>query len=341
MISILLDKGAALSSLSPQQMSRVKEYFTLYLVQAITFREAMAGCVSLLDYDQSDLRIVIRERLSTMIGDPHCNTVIKPAIILLARGNSSGFTQAKCNPRFTSSVIQKNRRAFNKVLRSVQFQPTSSKGLAILEDVYLNKVQPHAKSYVMHKAKFLLAAEHGLSYDDMINDLLLLALRAFRWYWPFRSGLHMLNTMRATISNRGKSMVKYNVADSRRRLIMLPSGEMYNREASGGYDAACNSAAATDPAIRDITIDLMMHRVAAKAGAAPVVKFVTDEAMQDRFVSWVGHRLGVGFHSLEELADHIAESRPRLSYTKMVAKFLGQPHDAVSGTLSELRHAMQ
>lgn len=294
-------------------------------------------CNAVLDIDQADMRVAIKEKLSIMIEDHYCNTVVKPALIQLARGNSAGFSAARCDPRATRAIIQRNEKAFKKVLRSVKFRQSSSAEFRALESEYVEKVRPHARNYVMRWAGFLMSADHGLSADDMINDLLLLAMRAFRWYYPFRSGLHMLNTMRATITNRGKSMVNYNVADCRRRLMMMDNGDMYNRESSGGYEAALNVPdPRADP--HDITTDLLVQRVALDPAAIPVVNFVNDDAAQDRFVSWASHRVGVGFRSMDDMLEHLHANR--LSYEKLLACYLKQPYTSVRKTLTDLRTSL-
>jgi hypothetical protein len=338
MMSLFLDKGAQLRRLSPKQMDRIRAEFILYLVHATTFLQCMSRCTQVLEPDQADLRSVIKEKLTDMIEDHYCNTVIKIAILRLAQGDPGGFVRANCNPDFTLKVIAANKKAFKRRLDEVQFGQLRSQSIARIEQEYLEKVRPHAKHYVMSKARFLMSSEHGLKAEDMINDLLLLALRSFRWYYPFRKGLHMLNTMRMTISNRGKGLVRYNVADGRRRLIMLESGEMYNRESSGEFDLALNSPnGSSDPTkARNAFIDTM--RLYEKPEYAPVANFVVDLTKQAAFVDWCSHRYGKLFHNMESLSKYIAENK--INYAKLLSCFLEHPHQYVNEALSQLRLAI-
>lgn len=335
MISIILDEGARLRRLSRSQMNYVKEQFILYLVHGISFREAIARCNAILEDDQHAERVVIKERLAAMIEDHYCNTVVKPAIIMLARGDRSAFRKAHASTAFTATVIRRHPKIFRRVVRDVKFDDLSPRGIATVERDYLERVQSHARNYVWRKAKFLMSAEHGLSASDMINDLQLLALRAFRWYFPFRSGLHMLNTMRSTISNRGKSMVKYNVADSRRRLIALPNGETYNRESSGDYDKALNSSVGSSNPVVHLDLQLSLEKLGRRPDYSRVVKFVASPKIQDRFVGWASHRVGVRFSDMEDLSAYIA--REKLSYTRMLSRFLAVPPTKTREVLKELR----
>lgn len=320
MISILLEDGARLQRLSKNQMRLVKEAFILYLVHEISFREASAICLGLLEDDQIEEADVIRERLSTMIEDHYCNTVIKPAIIRLAAGDASVFRANKCSTQFVRWVISRNKRAFRNVLKSVCFEDLTPKGIRDVEMDYLVRVESHSKNYVMNKARFLCSAEHGLSVRDLVSDLQILALRAFRWYFPFRNGLHMLNTMRATITNRGRSLVKYSTADSRRRLIMLDSGEMYNRESSGNLEEALNSEAGSVDPRRAIEIGMDLQRMSENRRLRPIVSFIGNPDAQDAFVGWAGYRYGRRFDNIEQLAEYLRKHNK--SYIVVLSHFL-------------------
>lgn len=335
MIRSFTDRGDVFSRLAPQQKRALDEQFLLYLVQAQSFREAIANSVVVLSDDHYDLKEVVKERLTTMIEDPVCNTCIKPAVLRLAAGDAAGFRAMAENPRRTRQIIARNKKAFRRVLRQVKFDNVGPTHISSIVEEYLEKVRPHARNFVNYRAVFLATAEHGLSTKELITDLMIIGLRTFRWYYPYREGLHMLNTLRAAITNRGNSLIRYKTADVRRRLIMLDSGEMYNRESSGDFDAALNSAACAYNPTRLVNLSLDMELLR-KSGYNPqVIDFVRSPSMQDKFVGWAGAKYAEPFSSIEDVSRYLAAQNK--SYPKVLSRFLQQPRTEVFAALNALR----
>jgi len=335
MIRSFLDRGDELRELDAAQKRALDEQFLLYLVHGTSFRDALRESAELLTEYQFFLKEVIKAKLTTMIEDPVCNTRIKPAVLRLAAGDTTGFRVMQENPRRTRRIVSKNAKTFRRLLREVKFDEIGPTSIASLEEEYLESVRPHARNFVNYRAVFLTSAEHGLSTKDMITDLMIIALRTFRWYYPYREGLHMLNTMRAAITNRGNSLIKYNTADVRRRLIMLDSGEMYNRESSGDYEAALNSSAGSADPTRWSNLRLDIDRLREYGYNPSVIEFVSSPEMQDRFVGWVGAKYGVRLSSIEDVGRYLKSNGK--SYKKVVALFLQQPAKSVNTALNALR----
>lgn len=335
MIRSFLDRGDDLHRLDSRQKRHLDEQFLLYLVHGQSFREALQKSTEILREDQFDVREVVKAKLTALIEDPVCNTRIKPAVLRLADGDPIGFRVLDECPRRTKRIVANNAKTFRRVLRQVKFDEIGPTNIASLEQEYIDRVTPHARNFVNYRAVFLTSAEHGLSTKDMITDLKIVALRTFRWYYPYREGLHMLNTMRSAITNRGNSLIRYNTADVRRRLIMLESGEMYNRESSGDYEAALNSSAGSFDPTRAADLRIDIDRLKDRGYNSSVIQFVSSPEMQDRFIGWMSARYGMQFSSIDDASRYMAHHRK--SYYKLLSMFLQQPRDHVKLALGALK----
>lgn len=335
MIRSFIDRGDVFSRLDAQQKRALDEQFLLYLVQGQTFRAALANSAGILRDDQFDLKDVIKERLTAMIEDPVCNTCIKPAVLRLAAGDPVGFRVLAESPSRTRRIIKKHPKVFRRVLRQVKFDNIGPTHISEVVEDYLDKVRSHARNFVNYRAVFLATAEHGLSTKELITDLMIIGLRTFRWYYPYREGLHMLNTMRAAITNRGNSLIRYKTADVRRRLIMLDSGEMYNRESSGDFEASLNSQACAYNPTRLVDLTLDLERLRGSGYNRQVIDFVQSPIMHDRFVGWASARYGEKFSSLEDVSRYLNSNKK--SYMKVLSQFLEQPKTEVRAALTALR----
>ena len=331
-----VERGASLTSLSTQQLAEIERQFILYLMQITTFWRAVSACTAVLDDDQAHLRAVIKAKMADMIADVHCNAMFKPAILRLAAGDRTGFKRLGENPTRTLRVIAGSRMAFDDRINAVQYDIGSvgPKHLSSIEMVHLEKVKPHSTRFARTKARFLTMGEAGLELTDIVKDLQMLALRSLRWYYPFRSGLHLENTMRNTITNRGRSAIKYATADVRRRLVQGDDGVTYNRESSGlGYEIAIQSGYAQDPT-DDLAIRSKLHSLARSGGTvADVVKFMLDHLLQEKFIDWVAKNdpRAAGSTDLTDVVSACGD------YGGLIAGFLGCRPSDVRTALSDIQ----
>lgn len=337
MLISFLERGNDLKSLSKPQMLEVEAAFLLYLTKAISFREAFTQCEMVLDDDQEHLRVAIKSKLSRMIEDADCNIRFKPAILRLAAGDDTGFRKLNAPVNRTSSIIQKHKRLLKGRLSKLAFpiEQIGPKHLASLEMQHLESVEPHARRYVNRHARFLTMGDSGTTVDDLTRDLIVLALRAMRWYYPFLSGLHMSNTMRRTITNRGRGLVTYSVSGSRQRLVMDESGRMLNRESSLEFDSASNwQGWSENPSgERDLQFDI---RQLAKTSAVHelMAKFLLDGKVQEAFCHWLE---GI-IPSCAGCADvSAAVKKSGHEYAVLLSRFLSVPKDSIEQALTDFR----
>lgn len=337
MIRAFIDRGDAFRDAPASLRRLLDEQFLLYLLHATKFRDVLATVNDNLDEDTAYLKPLVKVRLTEMIDDPTCNTYVKPSVLRLIAGDKTGFRAMRVSTSRTAKIIARHEKAFVRRLKALEFDVSEigPQQITRLELEYLDKVRQHSKNFAQYKARFLITAEHGLSLENIVSDLQMVGLRTFRWYYPFRTGLHMTNSMRRAITNRGNSLIKYNVADVRRRLIMLDSGEMYNRESSGDYDAALNSSAGSVDYTRAIDLSLDVMRLSEKGYSPGVLDFVRDPQVQDRFIGWYSAKCG------KQLADMVEVSRRITlegdSYTSLLAEFLEEPREGVRAALKALR----
>jgi hypothetical protein len=337
MLMSFIEKGGELRDLSRSQLQVIESQFALYLVHGTTMHAAVQRCTEVLDDDQMDARSVIRKRLAEMIGDPECNTRYKPAIIRLAAGDDLGYKRMGVSPKRCRALIERNARAFRRAVRQVQhpIQIIGPKHLGSIEVQHLENVRSHAVRFVRSKARFLSMGEAGLETRDLVNDLLALALRSMRWYYPFRTGLHIENTMRKTITNRGRSLIKFNTADQRARLVQDEFGVTYNRESGSGFDAAIKSLAAShDPSHLHRLNSVLDRTIRGGGPTGRVAAFVKDQARQERFLDWVA-RTVPGTADVQDVAE--AVQRFGLDYPMLLARYLHLQRREVQSALEMLR----
>lgn len=322
MLMSFVEKGATLRRLSRSQLAAIEVQFMLYLLQATTFFNALRICDAVLDDDQADLRSVLKQKLADMIEDPDCNTMFKPAILRLARRDDLGFRKLGESPKRTQAILSAHWPRIRPRVCAVEF-PIHIIGpnhLKSIEMVHLDKVRPHASHFIRKYARFLTMGESTREHRDMVEDLLLLALRSLRWYYPFRKGLHIENTMRSTITNRGRSLIKFHTADQRARLVQGEDGITYNRETNVGFDFALNSSACSyDPSnIRFMSIGLQR---AAKEDSTlgSIARFIISPTMQDRFLDWLTRR-DPRIANAQDVADAMTICRG--DYAALLAQFL-------------------
>jgi hypothetical protein len=263
----------------------------LYLLHAINFYEAMHRCDSILDDDQEHMKVIIKSRLAAMIENADCNMIYKPAILRLTRGDATIFKELDVSPKQTIAILKNNKNLLNDELKKIKY-PISVLGpshLRFLENEHLPLVVNHAEHYVLRYARFLTQGNSGMTSGDMVNDLVLLALRAMRWYYPYLSGLHLTNTMRATITNRGRGSITYNVVDSRRRMFQTRDGKTINRESSAFFDQASNWSGYSEDPTNYNNITTSITKTSNKVEAV-LAKFVLNGKIQDDFLTWLENK---------------------------------------------------
>jgi hypothetical protein len=336
MLISFLERGMILQTLSRSQMLEVEKAFTWYLLNSIRYLDAAAMCEKVLDPDQVHLKPIIKARLSTMIEDYDCNVLFKPALLRLGAGDNSLFRKLKTSPRRSQLILDTNRKAVRVSLRKVQY-PLNIIGpdhVKELEEEHLALVEKHAWNHVSRHAKFLTMGGSGTSVGDMVNDLQLLAMRAFRHYYPFRKGLHLTNTMRATITNRGRGMVKYYTAGVRQRFIMDENYKMVNRENGGlAYDIALDTyddRSAESGRALDFDIQALAN---GKGSVAEVAKFMRDPIAQDRFITWLEQDFSIS--DAADVAEAVQMSgKP---YSLLLSRYLKRPRDEVRKAIVQIR----
>ena len=333
-----IEQGATLKPLSRSQMLDVETAFTLYLLRVISFREAYKRCDALLDEDQEHLKIVIKSKLSKMIEDADCNTIFKPAILRLINGDDIGFRKFNFPTARTLKIIRHNQvPLFNRIKHiAYPINKIGPKHIQKLETEYLDIVKPHADRYVARYARFLTMGDSGTTLDDLSRDLIVLALRSMRQYYPWRKGLHLANTMRQTITNRGRGMITYSVAGVRQRLVMDEHrGVMVNRESSSEFDTASNWRGWADDPSRIRPLQSQIASIARGGDSeAKVAQFVLSPENHDQFCNWLEDLLPVT-KGTEDISSAVKKSG--YPYAMLLAKFLKLPLAEVTLALSRLQ----
>jgi hypothetical protein len=372
MLVSYLERGMQLRMLSASQMLEVEKAFTWYLLKTIRYQQAVPICVKVLDPDQEHLKIAIKQRLTALISDHDCNVLFKPALLRLAAKDDSLFRQLNTDPERSLKILRSNRERMKFALNEVKF-PIDIIGpdhIRELQDEHLHQVESHAYRYVSKNMKFLTMGDSGISIEDMVTDLKALALSAMRQYYPFREGLHLTNTMRSTITNRGRSAITYSTSQRRQRVSMtglspetlleennrknllekcLQSQDfeewrrfklnqkykMENREAGGvALDVALNTHTGTS-IDGGLPLELDIQAMAeGENTAALIARFVLDQTEQDAFCSWIERHV----KKVVGAADVASAVRMSgISYSWLLAKYFGVPREEVAETLNSLK----
>jgi hypothetical protein len=297
MLSAFLESGNSLSSLSRSQLSVLQKAFMLYLLQAIKFNDAMRICNKVLDEDQEHMKVVIKTKLAEMIENPDCNLIYKPAILRLANGDYTGFRRLGVSISPTLKIIRTNFHLVEPQLKKIKY-PISVLGpshIGKLEKEQLPLVEKHAFFYVKRFARFLTQGDSGISVEEMVKDLIIIALRTMRWYYPYISELHLTNTMRRSITNRGRGMISYNVVESRRRIINDENGNTVNRESTTLYarygSLVDNWLGFSNNPINAVDARMSLNSLQCQNNnIGKVASFILSEDSQAKFVKWVNAR---------------------------------------------------
>jgi hypothetical protein len=332
LVGFLEQNAQIRNSLSRSQMFEIETIFLLYLLKVISFRQAATQTDNVLDPDQAHLRIILKQKLSDLIGDADCNTVIKPAVLRLAAGDATGFKAAQASPQRTLQIIKRYKKPIMEQVRKCVFplNEIGPKHVRKLEAEQLKLIMPHVKSHVYTKARFLTNGDSGLALTDIQHELLLLALRALRSYYPFREGLYLTNTLRNTVTLRGRGFVTAATATCRRRLVM--QGDKSVNLESTVEDIDNMSEFSVDPcSLRDLQNGLL--QVASKGGVASrIANFLLSPEKQDEFCFWVERIAQV---KGEDLADTVKKTG--LPYASLLSRYLELPKRDVRYALEKIQ----
>ena len=337
MLSAFLESGNTLSALSASQMHTLKRAFMLYLLQAVKFNDAMKLCYKILDEDQDHLRVVIKAKLAEMIENPDCNLIYKPAILRLAMGDPSVFKSMGVSTAATKNIIARDWHIIKPQLTKIKYPITELglKHIESLENEQIPLVEKHAMFYVMRYSRFLTQGDSGLTIEDMTKDLVVVALRAMRWYYPYISKLHLTNIMRRSITNRGRGMITYNVVESRRRVFTDEDGRTINRESVAAFASASDWIGFSEDPTSGMNMKLVLEDLSRNN---PVVKklssFILSDKIQDEFLSWLEKRYGI-----KEDTIPTAVTKSGKSYAYLLANFLQIDKDEVKKALLQIRAA--
>jgi hypothetical protein len=313
-------------------MFEVETAFLLYLIKGYTFRQAYNRCEVVLDDDQEYLKLVIKSKLSKMIEDANCNIYFKPAILRLAAGDDTGFVSLNAPTSRTNAIIARNRSLFNQRLEEVVY-PLSTIGpkhLKSIESVHLDIVTPHAEAHAKKYGTFLTNRDSGFTLKDMVQELLLAASKAIRAYYPFRKNLHLTNTMRQSMTNRGRGLITYNV-----NRLVPEDGKSVERESSVHFEDATNweGWAEDSSKLNDLKWKLSSLAKTSKT-YDKVANFMLSAELQDEFCSWLEeHNPGTRVIDF----DYISQSG--IPYYILLSQFLGLPQDSVKVVLNNIQRA--
>lgn len=342
MILLFLENGYKLSSLSRSQMKVLEKAFTLYLLHAIKFNDALQLCYNALDDDQEHMKTIIKDKMAEMIEDADCNQFYKPALLRLAAKDDSIFRKNDIPQASTLRIFEQHAALIKERIKAVEY-PLNVIGpqhIRRLEQEHLSKdgealkpMETHARNYVFHYARYLTQGDSGFSANDMISNLKIVGLRTLRWYYPFLSGLHMLNTMRRSITNRGRGMLTAATVESRCRMIQLSNGRTVNLESTANFDKAIDWAGfAEDPTARiesNMTLVSLMndHSIESK-----ILCIILDEGTRNAFLSWMQKRYDLAEADLAE-----AVSKTGKSYVYLLSKYFKMDIDDVKKAMRRFR----
>ena len=336
-----VESSPELRELNHRQRDAIAQQCALYLLRCAPLNESVRRASTVLAPDQLHLATTIRFKMSDIIRSYACNAQYKPAILRLAQGDSTGFRKLGVDPRRTRRLLERHEREIRAAVRKVQYPEIGPTHLAQVEKRVMQEVLPHAKWFASRKASFLTTAGWDRDKEDIVNDLQALGLVAARWYYPFRSGLHLANTVRQAITNRGQSIISYHTTKGRRRLQQLEDGSYVSMESHSA--TAERHSANVDTGSVDPREGLMSRQVLEELcnkipGVAPVAEFVGSERMQDEFMSYVGKAYGVDLHNYDSLI--AALEKRKVPYASAIAEFLSEPVDEVKFALEVLKRAV-
>ncbi len=344
MLAYYLESGALLTGLSERQLRAMADIFSMYLIQGTSYKEALKDSLALLRPNQQHLLPHVRSLLANVNKSFECNALYKPAIIRLIAGDDSGFRKLGVNTRHARNWIESNRTLLRRILKSIKFDvaeigPTH---LSKIETETLKIVEKHSSWFASAKAGFLVRSGDR-DRSDIINELLSLGLVAIRWYYPFREGLYLANTVRSSITNRGQSIIAYNTTQGRRRLQQQEDGSYFARET--GSDNYAETASTADPR-RMLDVDRALRRVENSEFEKAlcddtfkiVTKFVRDDTAQDGFISFVSQKLNIELKSFDAVIGILASRQ--IPYELALAKYLRLDETDVRFVLSQLRRAV-
>jgi hypothetical protein len=161
------------------------------------------------------------------------------------------------------------------------------------------------------------------------------AMSTLRQYYPWRSGLHLSNTMRNTITNRGNGYITRETRDVRKRHYQDERGVTINRESGAKYEKASIAAIGDDPS-RSSTLRVLLGKMSSEDSVrGQVARFVIDVPLQEAFCAWLEQRIPA-CAGADDVADAVARSG--CEYHALLANFLGEPRVDVQRAL---RHVQQ
>ena len=340
MLLAYVESCMELQELTPAQRFEVTKHFTLYLLRCVNLTTAVSKASTVLRPDQLHLSTAIRFKMADVIRSYACNARYKPALLRLAQGDRTGFRKLGVDPRRSLRTIAEHKTAFAKTVRRIQYPEIGPSHLSGLEVDVLREVLPHAKWFAARKAGFLITVGGGdRDREDIVNDLQALALVAIRWYYPFRSGLHLANTVRQTITNRGQSIISYHTTQGRRRVQQMDDGSYLSVEshsATAEHHSADVDTGSVDPREELHSLRSLDVLSAKMPEIAPVARFVSCEASQDAFVTFVGNRFGVDLRTYDDAVALL--KRKGVKYATALAQFLDE--DDVEFALGVLKRAV-
>ncbi len=333
MLLSFLEHKNRLALLSDDQLQETHRWFMLYLLKGASWNETTRKCKGFLDDDQQHLETVITERLGALRSDVDCVKRLKLAVLAyMINGNTEGLQSVNVKPRTIDKLLVQDSQRYRKVIRSVvDKNPTPAK-LTKIEAELLPDLWGYTKNFAYMNARFLTKAEPGLKIEDIARQIEDTTLIALRWIYPFRVGLHLENTLKASILNKGNTLITSKTRQKSQRLI---------QEADGTYSSMESFVEGAD-GIVDARAETKVTTFLALAKKSPTMRvfadYVNDPKAQDAFIVWANQTYKVNASDISDLIPKLATKN--VTYSRSLAAYLGLSRKDVLTSLKNLRECV-
>ena len=220
---------------------------------------------------------------------------------------SFGFDPIATTREFFELQTPELQRAVRRARKQV-IQPLS---LRLQDDMIVrvtNDLRPRLYAFSRKRQTFIVTSHH-LSHDDMVGDLLCRVIENARWYYPFRTYQHMINSCYQAASNHGINRIKWFNARKRQRLVSDGSTGFFNREVAEEAEFLSGTAHPQANLLEE-TDNSIFYQQLLKSFSEPVEQQILvlllgidGEQLLDEFFTWSSERLDQPIESTEQLID--------------------------------------
>jgi DNA-directed RNA polymerase specialized sigma24 family protein len=267
-----------------------------YLILQQSFKTTMANCSQLLGRGHAHRRAV-RTRLEVMLNSAEFTLRYRMALLKFAAGDIKAADSFGVDVAEIIVMHERNQKYLKRALSKMAHHKDVI-GPRHAENLWLGvmrRTKPHASKFAYRRAKFLTMGNNGLQHSDCVADILMMGMRSFRWYYPFKSGTYMDCSVRTAMTNRGLSYIKKATRQCRVRLVTGEDGVVFNME--GSDDIAMSNYSDNPGVERDanlrLDIESLMHR---KDAVGKFSRFIVNDEYHERFINWVQAHYHVGNH---------------------------------------------